>query len=148
MVSTFASGIAAPVDLAVGVDGSLYYLARDAGSVFRISAISRPPVITQQPVSVAVRVGQPATFTVAASGTGPLSYQWRRDGVDIAGATGPAYTLPLARLSDSDGTFQCIVSNASGNVISAVAVLTVSADFGPRRLPKAPLFEDPPLREY
>jgi glucose/arabinose dehydrogenase len=138
-VTTFASGIDAPVDLLVGPDGSLYYLARGAGSVFRVSFASQAPVITQNPVSVTVPVGEPATFTVAASGTGPLTYQWQRDGQNIAGATAPSYTLPSARLSrrpelsDAGARFQCVVSNSSGNAISASAVLTVSTELGRAR---------------
>ena len=45
-----------------------------------------PPTITQQPVDLTVTAGQPASFTVAASGTAPLAYQWQRNGADIAGA--------------------------------------------------------------
>src|SRR5207237_5995748 len=50
-----------------------------------------PPVITQQPADLAVTAGQPATFTVAASGAAPLAYQWHRGGADIAGATAATY---------------------------------------------------------
>ena len=46
-----------------------------------------PPTITQQPASVTVTAGQPASFTVAATGTAPITYQWQRNGVAIAGAT-------------------------------------------------------------
>jgi glucose/arabinose dehydrogenase len=58
-VTGFATGISRPVDLKVGPDGALYYLARGAGQVGRISyAASKPPVIDLQPVSRTVAVGQ------------------------------------------------------------------------------------------
>ena len=82
VVSTFASGISSPVDLAVGPDGSLYYLARGStGVVVRINFTgSQAPAITQHPANRTVSVGQSASFTVGASGAPPLSYQWQRNG--------------------------------------------------------------------
>ncbi|HEX6622186.1 MAG TPA: PQQ-dependent sugar dehydrogenase, partial [Pyrinomonadaceae bacterium] len=73
-VANFASGIAAPVDLRVGPEGALYYLARgtssSTGVVFRIEfTANQSPSVTQHPASRTVSVGQSATFTVAASGT-------------------------------------------------------------------------------
>ncbi len=56
-------------------------------------ATGTPPTITQQPANVSVTAGQAASFTVAATGTAPLAYQWQRDGVAIAGATAANYAL-------------------------------------------------------
>jgi glucose/arabinose dehydrogenase len=68
-VTGFATGISAPVDLKVGPDGSLYYLARGAGAIFRVSYTGDPaPIITQHPSDQTVSAGQPATFSVQASG--------------------------------------------------------------------------------
>ena len=128
----FANGISNPVDLRVTADGSLYYLARGAGAVFRIQypASQPPPTITTQPSNQTVTEGQPATFQVVASGGAPLSYQWLRGGANISGANSSTYTIPNARLIDSGETFRCVVSNAFGTAISNEAVLIVNAPPG------------------
>jgi glucose/arabinose dehydrogenase len=136
VVSTFASAIPSPVDLAVGPEGGLYYLARGAGSntgvVFRITFTGQQaPSITQHPASRTVSVGQSASFTVAASGAPPLTYQWQRNGSPISGATGATYTLPTTTLSDSGAQFRAVVSNASGSATSNAATLTVVANQPP-----------------
>jgi hypothetical protein len=128
-VSTFASGIAAPVDLALGPDGQLYYLARGGGSntgtVTRIAfAESHAPDITQHPANQSVSVGQPATFSVQATGSAPLSYQWQRNGQNIGGATSSSYTITAVSASDNGAVFRCAVSNAVGSVVSNTALLT------------------------
>ena len=84
-----------------------------------------PAAITSHPVSTTVQEGQAATFSVTASGTAPLSYQWRRNGADIAGAVNPVYTTPPATPSDDGAMFTCLVSNASGSDLSNGAMLTV-----------------------
>src|SRR6185503_18493329 len=70
--SNFATGVNAPVDLRVGSDGALYYLARGAGQVGRVR-FSQAPAITTHPVSQTRNVGQSVTFSVVASGAAPLS---------------------------------------------------------------------------
>ncbi len=84
------------------------------------------PTITTQPVNQTVTVGQTATFTVAAAGTAPLSYQWQKNGVNIAGATATSYTTPATTASDSGSTFAVVVTNTAGTVTSATATLTVN----------------------
>ena len=135
-VSTFATGIAAPVDLDVASDGSLYYLARGGGSttgvVGRITYTgSGAPSITQQPTSRTVSAGAPTTFSVTASGAEPLTYAWQRDGVAIPGATGSSYTLASATLADSGATFRCVVTNGQGSATSVAATLTVVTNTAP-----------------
>jgi hypothetical protein len=88
------------------------------------------PTITAQPASLTVDSGHPATFSVVATGTGPLSYRWRRDGVDIAGATGATYTAPAVAMGDNGASFTAVVSNSVGSVTSSAAVLTVSLPAG------------------
>ncbi len=84
------------------------------------------PTITQEPADRTVRPGGQATFSVAATGTGRLHYQWQRDGVDIPGATSRRYTTPPATLADSGAAFTCVVSERSGtSVVSRAATLTV-----------------------
>src|SRR5712691_1972783 len=58
------------------------------------------PSITTQPASLAVVVGQTATFSVVASGTAPLSYQWSKNGTVINGGTSANYTTPATTASD------------------------------------------------
>ena len=62
---------------------------------------------------------------MAASGTSPLSYQWQRNSVNIAGATSSSYTLSSAQVSDSGSGFRCRVTNSFGTATSNVATLTV-----------------------
>ncbi len=131
-VSNFASGISSLTDIVVGDDGALYYVERGSGSVRKISYTnSSAPVISQQPASQTVPVGDSATFTVAASGATPFSYGWQRNGIDISGATSPSYTLGNVQVSDNGAKFRCIVSNASGSATSNEATLTVIADMPP-----------------
>jgi lysophospholipase L1-like esterase len=84
------------------------------------------PGITLQPLSQSVVAGQPVTFTVGASGSDPLSYQWQRNTVTIPGATSPSYTITAATLADSGAGFRCVVTNGMGNATSTAAVLTVT----------------------
>jgi len=131
--SGFATNAPAPVDLRVSDDGSLYYLARGSGSVFRVQyTASQAPQITTHPVDRTVPVGGSATFTVAASGAAPLQYQWRRGGVDIAGATSPSYTIAGATLADDGATLAAVVSNSFDSVTSNTATLHVTANNPPR----------------
>jgi len=141
-VSTFATGtVGRTVDLDVGPDGSLYYLTRavtdvsDAG-VYRIRYTgSGAPAIGTQPRSQTVSAGQPVTFSVSASGTAPLSYQWQRDAgsgfANIAGATASSYTIGSTSLSDSGDRFRVIVRNGAGSVTSSSATLTVTSNRAP-----------------
>jgi len=85
------------------------------------------PSITTQPASQGVTVGQTATFSVAATGTAPLSYQWQKNGVAISGATSSSFTTPATTSSDNGAQFTVVVSNTAGSVTSSAAALTVNA---------------------
>jgi len=84
------------------------------------------PSITAQPVSLTVTAGQTATFSVTASGTAPLRYQWQRNGGAIGNATSPGYTTPATSTSDNGAQFTVVVTNSVGNVTSNAATLTVT----------------------
>jgi hypothetical protein len=71
------------------------------------------------------------TFSVTASGTAPLSYQWRRNGANIAGATAASYTIASVVQADNGARFSVVVSNSAGSATSAEAVLTVTANQAP-----------------
>jgi glucose/arabinose dehydrogenase len=141
--TAFASGISRPVDLDVGPDGSLYYLAigdgTSTGTVRRVRyTASQAPTITSHPASQTVPVGNAATFSVAASGTAPLAYQWQRNGADIAGATGASLSVGPVGLGDSDATFRAIVTNVHGMATSDPATLTVTGNAAPAATITAP----------
>src|SRR6202158_5197990 len=97
------------------------------GMNFTVNAVAAAPTITIQPANQTVTSGQTATFTVAATGTAPLSYQWQKNGASIAGATATSYTTPATTIADSGATFAVVVSNTAGTVTSAAATLTVTA---------------------
>ncbi len=131
-VIAFATGISSPVDLKVGPEGALYYLARGGGVLRRISYNGgQAPAITNHPASVTTSVGGSATFTVTASGAAPLSYRWQRNGVDIPGATAASYTLSPVQVADSGARFRAIVTNAYGSATSDAAELTVTSNRPP-----------------
>jgi glucose/arabinose dehydrogenase len=135
-VEIFATGGDAIVDLQVNDAGVLYYLTRGdggprAGGVHTITYDGSGPGITTQPADTTVPLGGTATFTVAASGSGPFSYQWRKNGVNIAGATMSSYTTPPAQQSDNGASFRVVVSNAAGSITSSAAILTVTLSNAP-----------------
>jgi len=82
------------------------------------------PSITTQPTNQTVIAGQTASFTVAANGTTPLSYQWYQNGTLLGGATAPAYTKTNAQIVDA-GSYFVVVANSARSVTSAVVTLTI-----------------------
>jgi hypothetical protein len=96
----------------VGYKGQIYYTS------------DGPPAIARQPQTQAVTAGGRASLSVTAYATGPFTYQWRRNGSAIAGATRETLSLTSAVVADS-GEYTVAVSNARGVVVSAVANLTV-----------------------
>jgi len=91
------------------------------------SAEIQAPVIMTHPSNQTVAPGQSATFSAAATGSDPLTYQWQKDGTAIAGATLHAYTTPPVTPTDSGTKFQVLISNSAGSVTSNPATLTVDA---------------------
>jgi hypothetical protein len=128
------------VDLKVDAAGSLYFLARGGGGgIFKIQF--QAPTITGQPANSTVNAGQTATFTVSATGTGTLSYQWQQlvgnnwtnltNGGRIAGATSTTLTITNTQSSDA-GTYRAIVRNSNGaTTASNGASLTVTTGTAP-----------------
>jgi hypothetical protein len=86
---------------------------------------TRPPAISAQPQNQNVIAGTTASFSVSATGTAPLSYQWRLNGTNLSGATSSSYTKSNAQPTDV-GTYAVVVANSVGSVTSAPAVLTLS----------------------
>lgn len=83
-----------------------------------------PPTIAQPPQSHPIVIGSNTAFSVTASGTPVLSYQWRKDGLNIGGAMATNYNLTGVTTNDEAG-YDVVVSNPYGSITSAVAVLTV-----------------------
>jgi hypothetical protein len=94
--------------------------------VATLTVLAVPPTITLQPADLTAWLGGAAIFSVAATGSLPLSYYWQRNGAYITGANGTSYTANGVQLADSGSLFSCLVSNAYGTVLSSNAVLTVS----------------------
>ena len=86
------------------------------------------PLIMANPTNVTINLGRDALFAVSAT-TAPLSYQWRFNGLDLAGATNSALFIPRTTTNQA-GPYRVVVSNPMGAVTSAVAVLTVLAPSG------------------
>ena len=86
-----------------------------------------PPSISEQPANVVVTSGQAATFRIVASSATAASYQWKRGGTAIAGATSSTYTLAAAQPGDTGASFTVSVTNPAGSTTSAAARLTVNA---------------------
>jgi hypothetical protein len=101
--------------------------ATSNAATLTVNSAGVAPSITTQPVSQDVTVGQTATFSVAATGTAPLSYQWQKNGAAISGATSSAYTTPPTTISDDRGLFAELVTNNVGKAISNAGTLNVAA---------------------
>ena len=84
------------------------------------------PAITTQPSSSTVISGGAASFSVVASGTSPLAYQWKKDGSSISGATSSTYTIASTQTTDA-GSYTVVVTNSAGSVTSNPIVLTILA---------------------
>jgi predicted RNA-binding protein with TRAM domain len=94
---------------------------------------SSAPMITSQPADVSVTAGNTATFTVAATGSGTLTYQWMRFGNMVPGATSASYTTPATTMANNGDQYSVTVTNtvsngygsSAGTATSRTAILTV-----------------------
>ncbi len=84
------------------------------------------PSITTQPSNQSVTVGSTATFSVVATGTTPLTYQWQRGTTPITGATAASYTTAATTSSDNGSQFEVVVTNSVGSITSNAATLAVT----------------------
>jgi len=84
------------------------------------------PTITTQTADQSVTQGHTATFSVAAQGTAPLTYQWMRGTTDV-GTNSPSYTTPATTASDNNAKFQVVITNSAGTITSRTATLTVTS---------------------
>jgi hypothetical protein len=101
--------------------------ATSAAAILTVSAAAAvAPSIVTQPANITVGVGGNATFTVVASGTAPLTYQWRKNGVAISGASAASYALTSVSAADA-GSYSVVITNSAGSTASNVATLIVEA---------------------
>lgn len=91
-----------------------------------VSPTNTSPAIAAQPQARTVTAGTAASFSVSANGSPPFTYQWRKDGVAIGGATGATYTISNVQAVHA-GAYSAVVSNAFGSATSASATLAVLA---------------------
>jgi hypothetical protein len=100
--------------------------ATSAAATLTVTAAPVAPTITTQPSNQTVSAGQTATFSVVASGTAPLMYQWQKNNMNISGATSATYTTPPTTSGDNGATFRVMVTNVVTTVSSNTATLTVN----------------------
>jgi len=105
-------------------------------ATLQVGAQVAAPLIVQQPLGGHAAIGQSLTFSVTASGTPPLQYQWRKNGSALAGATLSTYTIDNLQASHA-GSYSVVVSNSGGSVTSADAVLVV--DLSPPAITTQPV---------
>ena len=96
-----------------------------ASATLTVTAAAVAPAIIGQPQSQAIDDGQSAIFSVTASGDPAPTFQWRKDGAEVTGATSSTFSISSVAASDA-GAYTVVVSNGSGNVTSAAANLTVN----------------------
>ncbi|HTD85675.1 MAG TPA: immunoglobulin domain-containing protein, partial [Candidatus Binatia bacterium] len=96
-----------------------------------------PVEITAQPANQTVNEGQTATFAVTATGTPPITYQWTRNGTNIAGATDSSYTTGALLPSDNGAVFRVVCQTSASSLTSDAATLTVITDTNPPTLVSA-----------
>jgi hypothetical protein len=105
-------------------------VSRPQGSAWDIGAYEyvtnlNPPVITSQPSNLTKNVGQQATFAIAATGTGTLTYQWNKFSINIPGATNNSFTTSALVLGDNGNIYTCLVKDNNGIILSRSATLAV-----------------------
>jgi hypothetical protein len=126
--NTIALAAGDTIDLAVGRGADNSYIwsgLKVEATLDRVSSNGIAPTIVAQPQGQMVTEWQDVTFTVGVSGSAPLTYQWRKGGHALAGATNSTLTLNDVQVSDA-GSYSVVVSNAYGVATSDTATLTVN----------------------
>ncbi len=120
-----------PAGIAVDADGVVYVVSTGSNVVLR-GVLDRTPTIVTQPQGVVAAVGTSVTLSVTAAGGG-LTYQWKRDGTAIDGATGAVYSIPGATAA-ANGNYTVDVRNSAGLVTSAPAPVSLRASVEASRI--------------
>jgi hypothetical protein len=103
----------------------LFLILSFFSSCDKLTEIKLAPTITKQPSDAIVSEGQSVSFSVAASGTAPITFQWYKNGETIPGAIDSVYKIASVGVSDNGTNFTVTISNSEGNVTSLPALLTV-----------------------
>ena len=111
----------------IAISFAVLALAGCNGTSYSVAGKPVAPSIISEPANQTVTAGQTATFNVTATGTTPLSYQWRKNSANISGATSASYATPATTTADSGTQFDVSVSNSAGSMTSSAATLTVNA---------------------
>jgi glucose/arabinose dehydrogenase len=118
------------IHIAFNDKGEMFYIVfpgGNGGELWKISYLQEgPPVVTANPDTLIVSVGEAAGFRIEATGQAPLTFQWLRNGVEIPGATSSSFTLEGTIVEDNGDTFFCRVTNQEGTVASDTALLIVT----------------------
>ncbi len=133
VVSQATSNVLTLANVVANNAGNYYLVAANAAGratslVAQVTIIlpPSPPVIVQHPVSQTVGLGASVSFAVAATGTGPFTYQWNKNGAPIVGANAPTFSISSVLVSDA-ADYTATVSNSGGNATSQPATLTVNS---------------------
>jgi hypothetical protein len=118
-----SSYVEAGNDVTLGIGGDI--VIADAVKFVYLPPLPSAPSIATQPQNLTVNQGNTATFTVAASGTGPLSYQWKHASTNLPGATASSYVKNNAQPSDA-GNYFVTITNSVGSTNSVTVTLTVN----------------------
>ena len=110
---------------AVTVSNSLGSTVASSDATLEVTLAPVAPTLGSQPASQTVTVGQTATFSVTPSGTAPFTYQWKKNGINISGATSSSYTTPVTSIADNGAVYTVAVGNSAGVITSSDATFTV-----------------------
>lgn len=116
----------------------------DALSAPATLSVTVPPGITQQPTNQNVASGQAVTLSVTATDSGDLSYQWRRNGIEIPGAINATYTIPTAQRSDAD-FYDVVINGVGGTRTSTPTRVTVAPSSYPGDITADPAYQPNPI---
>jgi hypothetical protein len=107
---------------------------------FKTNPGGTAPTITQQPASQSVTAGQTATFSVIATGSAPLAYQWYMNGA-AAGTNSSTFAIAQTTAGQTGAQIYVVVTNTDGSATSAIVTLTVTA------APTAPTITQQPTND-
>lgn len=126
---TYLSNQYSPATFTISANGPFWLSFRDREPYFRIASVTMvstaPAVIITQPPNITATAGGTATFSVGASGTVPLSYQWKWYGTNVTGATSSTWTTPVLASGNDASSVSVSVSNTYGTATSQTATLSV-----------------------